>query len=148
MTTFYTYAYLQRQPGIRTWILIGVAILLIIAAAVSIYLFMRHRDDGKYRDLSIILITALILAGCIQYSNWTQKSNSVQSSNQVSSFLKSVSTAQKVDLKDISCSSTTLNNGMLIRIHKQIYQVEFNSDNSSYQLQKSALTNPEFKIQR
>lgn len=147
MTTFYTYAYLKRQPAITTWLLIGIAIALIIAATISIALFMRHRDDGKYRDLSIILITALILAGCIQYSSWTQKSSQVQSSTQVSTFLKNVSQAKDIPVDKITCNSTTLNNGMLLRIKKNVYQVEFNSDNSSYQLHKAELTNPEIKIQ-
>lgn len=147
MTTFYTYDYLKRQPAITTWILIGIAIVLIIAATVSIFLFVRHRDDGKYRDLSIILITALILAACILYDNWTQKSTQVQSSTQVSTFLKNVSQAKGVSVDKITCNSTTLSSGMLVRIKKNIYQVEFNSDNSSYQLQKSELTNPDIQIQ-
>ena len=60
MTNFYTYQYLTRQPNKVNTVIWITSIVLVVGALFFAFLFLKHRDDGKYRELTIIMILGLL----------------------------------------------------------------------------------------
>ena len=50
MTNFYTYKFLTRQPNRMNAIIWTIVFILVLITIISLFLFLRHRDDGKYRE--------------------------------------------------------------------------------------------------
>ena len=139
MTNFYTYKFLTRQPNRMNAIIWTIVFILVLITIISLFLFLRHRDDGKYRELTIITILCLLLTVTIQYDQWTQNKNSRANNGQVANLIKQVATDRHVNVNNIYSSSTDLKNGMLIKMKNSVYEVELNSDNSSFQLHPAHL---------
>lgn len=146
MTNFYTYKFLTRQPNRVNAIIWTIVFILVLITIISLFLFLRHRDDGKYRELTIITILCLLLTVTIQYDQWTQNKNSRANNGQVANLIKQVATDRHVNVNNIYSSSTDLKNGMLIKMKDSVYEVELNSDNSSFQLHLAHLTNPKINL--
>lgn len=146
MSNFYTYHYLTQQPSHINNIILLINVVLLTIVIISLLLFLSHRDDGKYRELTIITILALLLTLTIQYDNWQKNRNSVNGNSQVASLIKQVSLNQHVPVKHIYSNSTILSDGMLIKINSQIMKVNLNNDNSSFELVRVHLTNPKIHI--
>ncbi|MBA1394729.1 DUF3290 family protein, partial [Lactobacillus sp. XV13L] len=88
MTNFYTYQFLTRQPSRVNAIIWTVFFILVLVTIISLFLFLRHRDDGKYRELTIITILCLLLTITIQYDQWNQNKSSRANNGQVASLIK------------------------------------------------------------
>ena len=146
MTNFYTYKFLTRQPNRMNAIIWTIVFILVLITIISLFLFLRHRDDGKYRELTIITILCLLLTVTIQYDQWTQNKNSRANNGQVANLIKQVATDRHVNVNNIYSSSTDLKNGMLIKMKNSVYEVELNFDNSSFQLHPAHLTNPKINL--
>ena len=149
MTNFYTYQYLTRQPNKVNTVIWITSIVLVVGALFFAVLFVKHRDDGKYRDLTIIMILGLLLTITIQYSQWSKRQTSQTHNGEVVALIKQVAQQEHIKTDQISSNSTDLHDGMLLRLKNgQIYKVGLNSDNSSFTLQTAHLTNPKIKLLR
>ena len=120
MTNFYTYKFLTRQPNRMNAIIWTIVFILVLITIISLFLFLRHRDDGKYRELTIITILCLLLTVTIQYDQWTQNKNSRANNGQVANLIKQVATDRHVNVNNIYSSSTDLKNGMLIKMKNSV----------------------------
>ena len=141
--TFYTLKYIeQNQNTSKTilYILIAVAALTMIAFTV---LYLRHRFDTRYRDLWIIALLFLLLFMGTQYEKYVQTNVVKSQSEQIAPFIKSVAKDHNVPVSDVMVSSTTLQNGLIVRVDsKDIdYQLELNDDNNSYSLKQAHVIN-------
>ena len=141
--TFYTLKYIeQNQNTSKTilYILIAVAALTMIAFTV---LYLRHRFDTRYRDLGIIALLFLLLFMGTQYEKYVQTNVVKSQSEQIAPFIKSVAKDHNVPVSDVMVSSTTLQNGLIVRVDsKDIdYQLELNDDNNSYSLKQAHVIN-------
>ncbi|OLF70093.1 hypothetical protein ACX53_04590 [Loigolactobacillus backii] len=121
----------------------GFLVLLGILVILLLFMFLRHRNDSKYRDLLIIVVLSAVLMIGIQINNYKQFQNSLSQNAQIVAFLRSVSKTKQVPLKYISANTTTLTDQMIIRVKKTYYQVNFDSSFGSYQLIKTQLITPE-----
>ncbi|MBA1434344.1 DUF3290 domain-containing protein [Bombilactobacillus bombi] len=146
MTNFYTYQFLTRQPSRVNAIIWTVFFILVLVTIISLFLFLRHRDDGKYRELTIITILCLLLTITIQYDQWNQNKSSRANNGQVASLIKRMAYDRHLSVNDIYSNSTNLKDGMLIKVKDAVYEVELNSDNSSFQLHPAHLTNPKINL--
>ncbi|RHW46889.1 hypothetical protein DS832_05220 [Bombilactobacillus bombi] len=146
MTNFYTYQFLTRQPSRVNAIIWSIVFVLVVVTIITLFLFLRHRDDGKYRELTIITILCLLLTMTIQYDQWTQNKNSRANNGQVANLIKQMATERHVSVNNIYSNSTDLKDGMLIKMKNSVYEVELNSDNSSYQLHPAHLTNRKINL--
>ncbi|UQS82713.1 DUF3290 domain-containing protein [Bombilactobacillus folatiphilus] len=146
MSNFYTYDYLTRQPNRMSAIMIFISVILLGIIIISLLLFLKHRDDGKYRELTIITILALLLTLTIQYDNWTQDRNSINGNGQVAGLMKQVAHTKKTNVHQIYSNSTALEDGMLLKVKSQIFKVQLNADNSSFEITKVHLTNPQINV--
>ena len=134
--TFYTINYIQNNQN--TDRAIFYILMLIAAGAIIIFtiLYLRDRFATRYRDLGIIALLFLLLFVGTQYEKYTQINTQKSQATQIITFIKSVARDENVKTTDVLVSSTTLVNGMIVRIDsKNIdYQLNLNEDRNTYTL--------------
>lgn len=143
---FYTYLYLQSQTsfqGYIKYILIFIALLIMFVAN---FLYLRHRMETKYRDLSIIFLLIVIFLLGVQYNYYSQNISYATDSSRMITFLDSVIHSQKIQSEDILVNSRTPSNGMILALKDSYYEVHFNNDFSAYSLAPINLVNPNIQI--
>ena len=132
--TFYTINYIQNNQN--TDRAIFYILMLIAAGAIIIFtiLYLRDRFATRYRDLGIIALLFLLLFVGTQYEKYTQINTQKSQATQI--IPKSVARDENVKTTDVLVSSTTLVNGMIVRIDsKNIdYQLNLNEDRNTYTL--------------
>ncbi len=146
--TFYTLKYIEQNQNTNKtilYILIAVAAVAMIAFTV---LYLRHRFNTRYRDLGIIALLFLLLFGGTQYEKYVQTNLVKSQSEQITPFIKSVAKDFGVPTSDVLVSSTTLQDGLIVRINsKDIdYQLELNDDNNTYSLKQAHVINHQVDI--
>ena len=146
--TFYTLKYIEQNQNTNKtilYILIAIAAVAMIAFTV---LYLRHRFNTRYRDLGIIALLFLLLFGGTQYEKYVQTNLVKSQSEQITPFIKSVAKDFGVPNSDVLVSSTTLQDGLIVRINsKDIdYQLELNDDNNTYSLKQAHVINHQVDI--
>ncbi|GAB5053008.1 DUF3290 domain-containing protein [Pediococcus ethanolidurans] len=137
--TFYSYSQLLAQNNRLLLWRYGILVVLSLIAVLMLILFLRHRNDGKYRDLLIIFALSACLVGGIQFSNYQRYQTSLNQNAQIIRFLQTVSRKKDVSLKKLKTNKTVLTDKMILKMNHHYYQVNFDSDFSSYYLQRTQL---------
>lgn len=137
--TFYTIDYIKNNQNSDRTILY---VLMLIAAGAMIiftFLYLKDRFTTRYRDLGIIALLFLLLFAGSQYEKYTQINSQKSQTTQIIPFIKSVARDNNVSENDVLVNSTTLQNGMIVRIDsKNIdYQLNLNADNNTYTLNQA-----------
>ena len=145
---FYGIDYLESQSSLNDYIKYFFIFSVLIVLIVAFSLYMRHRLQTKYRDLSIITFLLLVFLLGVQYSDYTQNQNKSTQSSQMVNFVKQLAKDKKVDLTDVLVSTTQLTDETLVKIEREYYKVTFSTDQSSYILQKTYLLNSNMSIIR
>lgn len=103
------------------------------------FLYLKDRFATRYRDLGIIALLFLLLFAGSQYEKYTQINSQKSQTTQIIPFIKSVARDNNVSENDVLVNSTTLQNGMIVRIDsKNIdYQLNLNADNNTYTLNQA-----------
>ena len=143
--TFYTYQYLENKvhSNLLKYIIIITALVLFFFLIVK---YLQNRISSKYRDLIIILILIIILMLGINYSEYNQsKANSAQTSEMVS-FIQKMSIDKSISVENILVNSTYLYDGMVIRIDRTYYQVNFDRGFKFYSLKNVELLVSDIEI--
>ncbi|MFC4771568.1 DUF3290 domain-containing protein [Enterococcus hermanniensis] len=137
--TFYGIDYLERQSNINDYLkyLIIFGSLLILILVFSLY--MRHRIQTKYRDLSIIFFLILMFALGVQYTDYRSNQTKHSQSSQMVNFVKRLAAQEKVDSKEIFVNATQFSDGIIVKIDKKYFKVTLSNDQSSYTLTESYL---------
>ncbi|MBO1308794.1 DUF3290 domain-containing protein [Enterococcus sp. 669A] len=144
--TFYGIKYIENQSSLNDFIKYAIIFLALIFLIVAFSLYMRHRIQTKYRDLSIMLFLLLVFMLGVQYSDYTQNQNRYDQSSQMVAFIKEV--AHEFDLKqtDVLVNSVQLTDGVVIKMKDTYYTVHLSVDQSSYQLTETHLVNSEITV--
>ena len=109
-------------------------------------LYLRHRLESKYRDLSIIFMLLIILLVGVQYNQYEQNQVYASDTSRIVTFLNSVKDSQNLKAEEILVNSPKLTNGMILNIQDKYYEVHFNSDFTAYTLSEINLVNPNINI--
>ena len=138
--TFYGLRYLQQQSNLIDYgkyffIFASLFILIIVFS-----LYLRHRMQTKYRDLSIIALLFLLFVSGAQYSNYTQSESQISQSSQMVNFLQRLAEDQHVDENTVFVNTTQLADGVLVTFNDHYYRVSLNADFSAYTLEEAYLT--------
>lgn len=147
---FYTINYIQsHQNTDRT----ALYILMIVAASAMIIftiLYLRDRFNTRYRDLGIIALLFLVLFAGTQYEKYIQNNEQKSKAAQIVPFIKSIADDANVKKSDVMVSSTTLQDGMIIRIDSkdEDYQLNLNEDNNSYTLTRAHVIDHHVYVQK
>lgn len=111
-----------------------------------ISLYLRHRLETKYRDLSIIFLLLIIFLLGVQYTQYEQNQVYANDTSRIVTFLDSVKASQNLKSEEVLLNSQKLTNGMILNIKDKYYQVNFNNDFTAYTLSEINLVNPNINI--
>lgn len=143
---FYGIDYLQAQSNINDYLKYIVIFGTLFALIIFFILYMRHRLQTKYRDLTIIAFLFLLFISGIQYQDYTDSQNIHSKSSQMVNFVRLLSKEKGVDINSIFSNSVQLSDGIIIKIDDRYYRIHLSADQQTYSLEKVWLTNSEIKI--
>lgn len=140
---FYGISYIQVKSNIDDYVkYIGIfSALFILVVVFSMY--MRHRLQTKYRDLTIIAFLFLLFTSCIQYADYTDSQNTHTQSSQMVNFIRLLSKEKGVSIISIFSNSVQLSDGIIVKINNFYYRVNLSADQKTYSLMNVSLVNPE-----
>lgn len=134
--TFYTLKYIQNNQNTDRTILYVLMLVAALAMVIFAALYLHNRFATRYRDLGIIALLFLLLFAGTQYEKYVQINTQKSEATQIVPFIKSVAQDENVKNSDVLVSSTTLIDGMIVRVDsKNIdYQLKLNDDRNTYTL--------------
>ena len=131
---FYTIDYITRNQTDDRKMLYILMVVAGLAMVIFVLLYLRDKMATKYRDLGIIALLFLLLFAGVQYEKVLQTNSQKSQTSQLVPFMKSVAIDKGVSPKKVLVNSTTLQNGLIVRIDNKDYQLNLNPDNNSYTL--------------
>ena len=144
--SFFSYFYLENRMYFQDY-LKYIAIFVALAALLLVTtLYLRHRLETKYRDLSIIFLLLIVLLLGLQYNQYQQNQAYADNTSRMVTFLNSVKEVKHVSSEEIRVNSLSLSNGMILNIQDKYYEVHFNNDFSAYSLSPINLVNPNINL--
>lgn len=144
--TFYGIHYLESQSNITDYLKYVLIFGSLIVLVVVFSLYLRHRIQTKYRDLSIIFLLLLLFALGVQYSDYQSNRTQHSQSSQMVNFVRDLATDKRISQKEVYVNSTQLTDGIIVKIKANYYKVTLSSDQSSYTLNRAHLMNDQIKI--
>lgn len=143
---FYGIDYLQTQSNINDYLKYIIIFSALFILIVFFSLYMRHRLQTKYRDLTIIVFLFLLFISGVQYADYTDSQNIHSQSSQMVSFVKLLSKDKEVGIDSIFSNSVQLSDGIIIKINDLYYRVNLSPDQKTYSLVEVSLVNPGIEI--
>ncbi|WP_109843045.1 DUF3290 family protein [Aggregatibacter aphrophilus] len=144
--SFFSYFYLENRMYFQDY-LKYIAIFVALAALLLVTtLYLRHRLETKYRDLSIIFLLLIVLLLGLQYNQYQQNQAYADNTSRMVTFLNSVKEVKHVSSEEIRVNSRSLSNGIILNIQDKYYEVHFNNDFSAYSLSPINLVNPNINL--
>lgn len=143
---FYGINYLQTQSNITDYfryIIIFSALFILI---IVFSLYMRHRIQTKYRDLTIITFLFLLFISGVQYADYTDSQNIHSQSSQMVNFVSLLSKEKNVSIYSIFANSVQLSDGVIFKVNDLYYRINLSLDQKTYTLEHVSLINPEIEI--
>ncbi|WP_103473437.1 DUF3290 family protein [Fructilactobacillus lindneri] len=125
----YSYDYLKHNYNITNQLFIGLMALIFFIIIVVGLFYYRNRNNPRFRNLFILVSLSGALVIAIQTGQTVQ-------------VLKKIADQKHVSVDDVYASSNALNDGMTVQIGKKYYVVNFNNDQSNYNLKETQLVNP------
>lgn len=140
---FYGIDYLQTQSNINDFLKYIIIFSALFVLIVVFSLYMRHRLQTKYRDLTIIAFLFLLFISGVQYADYTNSQNIHSQSSQMVNFVRLLSEREGVSIKSIFSSSVQLSDGVIVKINDYYYRVNLSPDQNTYSLSKVGLISTE-----
>lgn len=144
--SFFTYFYLENRMYFQDYFKYIAIFATLGSLFLVISLYLRHRLETKYRDLSIIFLLLIIFLLGVQYTQYEQNQVYANDTSRIVTFLNSVKDAQNLKSEEVLVNSQKLTNGMILNIKDKYYQVNFNNDFTAYALSEINLVNPNINI--
>ncbi|HBK4643752.1 TPA: DUF3290 domain-containing protein, partial [Klebsiella michiganensis] len=143
---FYGIDYLQMQSNINDYLKYIVIFSALFILIVVFSLYMRHRLQTKYRDLTIIAFLFLLFISGVQYADYTDSQNIHSQSSQMVNFIRLLSQKKGVNVNSIFSSSIQLSDGIIVKINDFYYRVNLSLDQKTYSLVEVSLVTPDIEI--
>ncbi|MFZ4845488.1 DUF3290 domain-containing protein [Enterococcus casseliflavus] len=138
---FYGIDFLEQQSNINDYLkyflIFGSLIVLILVFS----LYLRHRINTKYRDLSIIFSLTLLFALGVQFSDYQMNKTKHSQSSLMVNFIKGISKQENRNLNEIYANATQFSDGIIVKIDDKFYKVSLSADQNSYTLTETYLIN-------
>lgn len=146
--TFYTLKYIENNQSSGRIMLYSLMTIAIVAMIIFLILYMRNRLSSRYRDLGIIALLFFIMFSGVQYERFQVDNVNRTKNTQIIYFMKSVAIDKKVSVNKVLVNSTTLVDGVIVRINGNNFQTQLNTDNNSYTLTKVHVINKKVIVKR
>ncbi|HCM7958912.1 TPA: DUF3290 domain-containing protein [Klebsiella pneumoniae] len=143
---FYGIDYLQMQSNINDYLKYIVIFSALFILIVVFSLYMRHRLQTKYRDLTIIAFLFLLFISGVQYADYTDSQNIHSQSSQMVNFIRLLSQKKGVNVNSIFSSSIQFSDGIIVKINDFYYRVNLSLDQKTYSLVEVSLVTPDIEI--
>lgn len=143
---FYGIDYLQTQSNINDFLKYIIIFSALLVLIVFFSMYMRHRLQTKYRDLTIIAFLFLLFTFGVQYADYTDSKNIHSQSSQMVNFIKLLSKEKQVKINCIFSNSIQLSDGIIVKMNDFYYRVNLSQDQKTYNLVNVLLVNPEIEI--
>lgn len=143
---FYGINYLQTQSNINDYLKYVIIFSTLFVLIVVFSLYMRHRLQTRYRDLTIIAFLFLLFVSGVQYADYANSENIHSQSSQMVNFVTLLSKEKNVSINDIYSSSVQLSDGVIVKVNDGYYRVNLSSDQNTYNLTDVWLMNPQVNI--
>lgn len=89
---------------------------------------------------------AIVFFAGIQVNEFEVRKANQSNASQMAGFLESVSKSQHVPLKQLAVNSKVIRDEMLIKVDQDFYQINMNTDLSSYKLEETFLINDQINL--
>lgn len=139
--TFYGIEYLENQSNLNDYLKYFLIFSILIFLVSAFTLYLRHRLETKYRDLSLIFLLLLLFIAGVQYSDYNQNQFRNSQSSQMVSLVQELAKEYDVSPKDILVNSTQLTDGTIVKLKNKYYRITLNADGSSFLLEHTHLVN-------
>lgn len=146
MMTFYSVSYLtahQQMNQLFNYLAMAIFVLLVIITSV---LYYRHRLITRYRDLGVIFFLLLLLTIGMQVTKIERNNTQQAQTAEMIPFMKSVARDHGVATEDVSVNSTTLDDGIIVRIKRADYRVNLSPNHDNYTLTRAHVVNHQVNL--
>ena len=116
-------------------------IIFALLIAVMTLLYLRHRLITHYRDLGIIFFLLLLLFIGFQVTDMEKSTTQQSQTTQMIPFIKAVARDHNVSPQKVVVNSTTLTDGILVRIEDRDYRVNLSQTGDNYTLTRAHVVN-------
>ncbi|WP_125574136.1 DUF3290 domain-containing protein [Levilactobacillus huananensis] len=144
--TFYTYGYLTTHHN--TWQYARIALLIaLLVIFIGLFVhYLRNQWNVKYKDLSIITGTLLLLVLGLQINSLLSLRSASQQTGQITATVQQASTILKVKPSRLSINATSTGDNLLVKAPDGYYRLNYNSDGSAFVLEKITLEQPKITL--
>ncbi|CUR38241.1 DUF3290 family protein [Limosilactobacillus reuteri] len=146
--TFYTISYLSNHQHMNQLFNYVAIIIFALLIAVMTLLYLRHRLITRYRDLGIIFFLLLLLFIGFQVTDMEKSTTQQSQTTQMISFIKAVARDHNVSPQKVVVNSTTLTDGILVRIEDRDYRVNLSQTGDNYTLTRAHVVNHQVNLMK
>lgn len=146
--TFYTISYLSNHQHTNQLFNYAAIIIFALLIAVMTLLYLRHRLITRYRDLGIIFFLLLLLFIGFQVTDMEKSTTQQSQTTQMIPFIKAVARDHNVSPQKVVVNSTTLTDGILVRIEDRDYRVNLSQTGDNYTLTRSHVVNHQVNLMK
>ena len=134
---FYTLDYIVSHQSADSVLRVGMMLALLLAAIVFTVLYLRDRIRTRWRDAGVGAIILLLVLVGVQTEQYFRVSNRISQSQLLVKFVEGVAEDQHVSENEVLVNSTSLKDGIIVRLNEEDYLVHLNDDNNSYTLERT-----------
>ena len=146
--TFYTISYLSNHQHMNQLFNYVAIIIFVLLIAVMAFLYLRHRLITRYRDLGIIFFLLLLLFIGFQVTDMEKSTTQQSQTTQMIPFIKAVARDHDVSPQKVVVNSTTLTDGILVRIEDRDYRVNLSQTGDNYTLTRAHVVNHQVNLMK
>ncbi|ANU51325.1 DUF3290 family protein [Limosilactobacillus reuteri] len=146
--TFYTISYLSNHQHMNQLFNYIAIIIFALLIAVMTLLYLRHRLITHYRDLGIIFFLLLLLFIGFQVTDMEKSTTQQSQTTQMIPFIKAVARDHNVSPQKVVVNSTTLTDGILVRIEDRDYRVNLSQTGDNYTLTRAHVVNHQVNLMK
>jgi len=146
--TFYTISYLSNHQHMNQLFNYVAIIIFALLIAVMTLLYLRHRLITHYRDLGIIFFLLLLLFIGFQVTDMEKSTTQQSQTTQMIPFIKAVARDHNVSPQKVVVNSTTLTDGILVRIEDRDYRVNLSQTGDNYTLTRAHVVNHQVNLMK
>ena len=146
--TFYTISYLSNHQHMNQLFNYVAIIIFAFLIAVMTLLYLRHRLITRYRDLGIIFFLLLLLFIGFQVTDMEKSTTQQSQTTQMIPFIKAVARDHNVSPQKVVVNSTTLTDGILVRIEDCDYRVNLSQTGDNYTLTRAHVVNHQVNLMK
>ena len=146
--TFYTISYLSNHQHMNQLFNYVAIIIFALLIAVMTLLYLRHRLITHYRDLGIIFFLLFLLFIGFQVTDMEKSTTQQSQTTQMIPFIKAVARDHNVSPQKVVVNSTTLTDGILVRIEDCDYRVNLSQTGDNYTLTRAHVVNHQVNLMK